>query len=66
MLIIIALFAPNELAAPGLASVNVATFPAASLIVPPLSANESVATSDYENQSNKNCNSNKKFKKNLS
>jgi hypothetical protein len=29
-----ALFAPNELAAPGLASVKVAAFPAASLIVP--------------------------------
>ena len=29
-----ALFAPNELAAPGLASVKVAALPAASLIVP--------------------------------
>ena len=39
-----ALFAPSELAAPGEASVSVALFPAASLIVPELSDSEVVAT----------------------
>ena len=40
----IALLAPKELAAPGLAKVSVASFVAASLIVPELSASEVVAT----------------------
>ena len=40
--ITIALFAPNEFAAPGLASVRVASFPAASLIVPLFSASDVV------------------------
>ncbi len=40
----IALFAPSELAAPGEARVNVALFPAASLMVPEFKANEVVAT----------------------
>jgi hypothetical protein len=39
-----ALLLPNELAAPGEASVKVALLPAASLIVPPLSANADVLT----------------------
>ena len=36
------LFAPKELAAPGEGNVSVASLPAASLIVPPLSANAPV------------------------
>jgi len=39
-----ALFAPSELAAPGEARVNVALFPAASLIVPLFRAREDVET----------------------
>ena len=39
-----ALFALSELAAPGLASVNSASFPVASWMVPPFSASEFVAT----------------------
>ena len=39
-----ALFAPNELAAPGEGKVRVALLPAASVMVPPLSASELVAT----------------------
>jgi len=42
--ITIALLAPNELAAPGDAKVRVALLLAASLIVPPFSANDVVAT----------------------
>jgi hypothetical protein len=42
--IIIALLLPNEFAAPGEASVNVALLAAASAIVPLLSASEFVAT----------------------
>ncbi len=42
--ITIALFAPSELAAAGVAKVNVALFPAASLIVPEFKAKEVVAT----------------------
>ena len=41
--ITIALFAPIDPAAPGVASVNVALFPAASLMVPLFSASEPVA-----------------------
>ena len=40
--ITIALFAPREFVAPGLASVNVAALPAASLIVPLFNANADV------------------------
>ena len=39
-----ALFAANEYVAPGLAKVNVEAFPAGSNIVPPLRANDDVAT----------------------
>ncbi len=41
---IIALFEPNEFAAPGVASVKVALFPAASLMVPEFKASDVVAT----------------------